>query len=335
MGKKDKKIDLPPSVKALKWDRAKWAKKNGLKYEGKHLSKADAKANKKRAKKEYPVAMIEGLNAAVEIISENPNDDQIEKIKNRIEGIIVRPKLMAKIADIYSKNPKDYKNLIFLPNIIMNTLLYYEKGVELSEDELAIAASLDREALTEFCEKILKKRRERYEGMGLSRTLAFHLACVIPTAKILGKPYWYKVLIGELYDMAETESVDVKDVLNAIAKIDKHPNITKDEIRRGFWGEFIFMRNSNRLKQLNDSQRNLHEELQQLCLKFLDKDAKVCKEILKRYVERRRKAEKNGNDGRRIFKFTDHANSNSPYTTLKEVVEKMIKKDPDVESLLS
>lgn len=332
---KDKKIDLPSSVKALKWSKKKWAKKNGLKYDGKKMSKADSKANKKRANKEYPVAMIEGLNAAVEIISENPKEEEIEEIKTRIEGIIVQSDLMAKIADIYAKHPKDYKNLIFLPNIIMNTLLYYEKGVDLTEEELVTAASLDRDALTEFCEKILKKRRKRYEEMGLTRTLAFRMACVIPTAKILGKPYWYKVLVRELYDMAETEHVSVKAVLNAVAKIDKHPNITKDEIKKGFWSEFIFMRNSNRLKQLNDTQRELHEELQQLCLKYLDKDPKLCKEILKRYVERRRKAEKNGNDGRRIFKFTDHANSNSPYRNIKEVVEKMIKKDEDVESLLS
>ena len=45
---------------------------------------------------------------------------------------------------------------------------------------------------------------------------------------------------------------------------------------------------------------------------------------MKAYIKRRKTAESYKNDTKRVIKFVDYANSNSPYTKLKAVLNELI-----------
>lgn len=332
---KKKKIKVPKSVAELRMSPKKFAKKHDIKLKGKHMSKRERKHNFKRLKREYSESAINGLNKAVKIIAENPDAKKIGKVKDGIDNIILNPDVMKRIAKIYKKHPDNYENLKFLPHMIMNTLLYY-KSDAISDEEKEIGKSLDAEALVEFCEKILKKEIKKYKKYGLDDDVAYQLASVIPTTRLFKNRLWYKKLIQEMYTMAETKDIDIDKIFIAILKVDKKKAMSKKEFLEGFFSEFILQKSSNKNAKWTDSQKELHEGLVERALVYLN-DLKKSKlrEILRRYIKRRKTAESYKNDGKRVIKFIDHANSNSPYTTIKAVVQDLVSDNSSNELYLS
>ena len=153
---KKKKISIPKSVSELKMSIKKFAKKNNIKL--KKVGKKEKKRNLKKLRSLYSKSTIIGLDKAVKIISENPQAEgkKIEKVKAAIEKVITNNTVMEDIAKLYKKDPDKYKNLIFLPHMIINTLLYYSQE-DLSEQDKAIGESLDKDSLIDFCRKVLKR----------------------------------------------------------------------------------------------------------------------------------------------------------------------------------
>lgn len=334
---KKRKIKIPKSVLDLRISPKKFAKKHNIKLKGKGMSKREKKHNKKRLDKEYSEFAINGLNKAVKIIAENPIESKkIDKVKEGIENIISSPDTMKKIIKLYKKNPGSYPHMLFLPNMIMNTILYYRQE-DLDDEEKEIGNRLDDKALTKFCEKILKKEIKRYHKMGISKNASFQLSTVIPTNKILkNNRQWYKRLIQQLYEIAKSEEVNVDDVLRAIIKLDKKKGIGKKEFLEGFFSEFILQKNSNKNHSFNDSQKDLHEALIDRTLVYLnDLKPRKLREIIKTYIKRRKTAESYKNDTKRVIKFIDHANGNSPYETIKKVVQDLIADNSSNELYLS
>ncbi len=333
---KKKKIKIPKSVLGLRMSIKKFAKKNNIHLKGKGMSKKEKKYAQKRLNKEYSEFAINGLNKAVKILAENPEHKKVEKVKEGVENIILNPEAMKRIAKIYKKNREAYPNLKFFPNMIMNTLVYYS-GDSITEEEKEMAKSLDKESLIEFCEKILKKEIKKYKKQGLPDEIAYQMATVIPTTKLFtSNRRWYKKLIMQMYDIAEQQAVDVDAIMQAITKIDKKKYITKKEFLKGFFSEFILQKNTNKNAKFNDTQQELHEGLVERTLVYLNniKKSKL-KEILKQYIKRRKHAEEYKNDTKRVIKFTDHANSNSPYENIKAVVSELIEDNSSNELYLS
>ena len=132
---KKKKISIPKSVSELKMSIKKFAKKNNIRL--KKVGKKEKKRNLKKLRSLYSKSAIIGLDKAVKIISENPQAEgkKIEKVKTAIEKVITNNTVMEDIAKLYKKDPDKYKNLIFLPHMIINTLLYYSQE-DLSEHSL-------------------------------------------------------------------------------------------------------------------------------------------------------------------------------------------------------
>jgi hypothetical protein len=331
-----KKIKIPKSVLNLKMSQKKFAKKNGIRLKGKGMSKKERKHNEKRLNKEYSEFAISGLNKAVKILADNPDNNKTEKVKAGVENIIINPEIMKRIAKIYRKNPEQYSNMKFLPDMIMNTLLYYSSD-GISEDEKKVGENLNKEALIEFCEKILKKEIKRYKKQGLPPEIAYQLATVIPTTKLFkNNRKWYKRLIIQMYDIAAEQSVDVDAVLKAVSKIDKKKSISKKNFLEGFFSEFILQKNTNKTAKYNDTQKELNDTLIDRTLVYLDaQKPRKTREILKQYIKRRKTAEEFKNDTKRVIKFVDHANSNSPYETIKKVVQDLIADNSSNELYLS
>ena len=335
MAKDKKKIKIPKSVLNLRMSQKKFAKKNNIRLKGKGMSKKEKKHNEKRLQSEYAEFAINGLNKAVKILAENPENKKTEKVKQGVENVILNPDVMKKIAKIYKKSPEQYQNMRFLPDMIMNTLVYYSSD-GISDEEKAIGEKLDKEGLVEFCEKILKSEIKRYEKQGLSPDVAYQLATVVPTSKLFKNRKWYKRLIAQLYDIAGQQSVDLDLILRAITKLDKKKGITKKDFLQGFFSEFILQKSSNKTAKFNDTQKELHDTLIDRTLVYLDaqKSSKL-REILKQYIKRRKTAEEFKNDAKRVIKFTDHANSNSPYENIKKVVSELIEENSSNELYLS
>jgi len=333
-----KKVKIPDSVKKLRYSLRKYAKKNDIKLKGKHIPKRERKKIKKRLMEDYSENAITGLNKAVKILTEHPECENNEKIKSGIENIILNPDVVREIAKLYKKHSDQYTNLIYLPNMILNTLSYYENDANLSEEEKKLKTSLDPECLVSFCEKILKKQIKRYMKLGLDSELAYHIATIIPSARLFKiNSQWYRKLIKELYDLAGNEKeVNVDEILHAICRIDKEEVISKKAMLREFYSEFILQKCTNKQAKFNQHQKELHEGLIENCLKYLD-DLKLGKlrDILRNYIKVRRKAEEFKNDSKRIIKFVDHANSNSPYLNIKKVVQDLIVENPTNEVYLS
>lgn len=335
MGKDKKKIKIPKSVKNLKMSMNKFAKENDIKLKGKHLGKKDKKRNQKRLLNEYSQFAIEGLNKGVKIIAENPENKKIEKVSKSIDNIISNPEVMEKIAKLYKKDKDAYPNLKYFPYMIMNTLMYYNSDA-ISSEEKEIASTLDNEALISFCENILKKEIKSYVNQGLPEDIAFTLASTIPTTKLFKNRKWYKTLINTMYDLAEKNEIDIDNVLKAVLKVDKKEKMKKRKFLQEFFSELLMMRSSNKNAKFTDTQKELHNGLIERTLIYLDglKD-KELKEILKGYIKRRKQAEKYNTDGKRIIKFTDHSNSNSPYDRIKRVVQELISDNANNETYLS
>lgn len=329
MGKKHEKSKLPRSVKALSQSRKDWAKKNGLDYK-------DDDDNKDLAKKEFIETFVEGLDRAMEIILDKPNSDLAKDVKREIEVALGRTKKIAAATKYYSEHRKKYQYIKYLPNVIVSTLKYVQSpSADLTAQEATLAKNLDEVVLHDFCKAILKKPCEHYEAIGLSNSAAMALASLVPSARILEKGYWYRALIATLYSMAETDHFEIDDVFEAITTVDKNKVLRKRDLKRKFWLEFILMKNSNRFKDLNESQKTLHEHLQIKALEYMDTLSEdELEAMLLKYIKRRRESESTNSDGRRIFRFVDHANSNSPYTKIKKVVEKIIKGKSEYEAYL-
>lgn len=334
---KKKKVKVPKSVLELRWSPKKFAKKNNIRVSGKGMSKGEKKRNKKRLRNEYSEHAITGLNRAVKIISENsPESKKMDKVKDAVDNIISNPEVMKRVAKIYAKHPKNYPNMKFLPHMIMNTILYYAQD-NLDGEDKEIADALDKEGLVKFCEKILKGEIRRYKKAGTSSDVAYQLATVVPTTKLLkNNRQWYKNLIQSLYFIAENDEVDLGVVLPAIQKIDKKKSMEKRDFYEGFYLEFIFTKSSNKKNLWNDSQKELHENLIDKTLEYLDGlKSRKCKDILKAYIKRRKTAESYKNDNTRVIKFVDYANSNSSFTNLKAVVQELISDNDQNEMYLS
>ncbi len=334
--KEKKKLKIPKSVLNLRMTPKKYAHKHNIRIKGKGISKRERKHNQKRLLKEYSDFAASGLNKAVKILAEHPSHKKAEKITAGVDNIITNPTVMKKIAKIYKKNPESYPNMIFLPNMIMNTLVHYASE-SLSEEEKKEAESLDSEALISFCEKILKKEIKRYKKFGLEDAAAYQMATTIPTTKLFKNRQWYKRLIQQMYDIAEKETVDIDMTLKAVMKIDKKNGISKKDFLEGFFSEFILTKASNsKTSKFSDSQKDLHDGLIERTLLYLDglKPRKT-KEILKKYIKRRQSAENYKNDTKRVIKFIDHANSNSPYTNIKSVINELISDNSAYEAYLS
>lgn len=337
MAKKNKKkIKIPKSVLDLRLSPKKFAKRHNIRLKGKGISKKERKHNVKRLQKEYSEHAINGLNKAVKILVENPDSKKIKKVEKGVDNIICNPGVMKKVAKIYRKSPDNYPNMVYLPNMIMNTLVYYNSD-NISDEEKEIGKELDTESLIEFCEKILKKEIKRYRNMGLEPEVAYQLATVIPTTKLFkNNRQWYKKLIQRMYEISEKTDVDIDTVLKAVSKIDKKKSIKKKDFLEGFFSEFILQKSSNKSAKFTDTQKELHEGLIERTLIYLDGlKARQLKEILKQYIKRRKTAESYKNDTKRVIKFTDHANSNSPYATIKKVVQELIDDNSNNELYLS
>jgi hypothetical protein len=226
--------------------------------------------------------------------------------------------------------------MIYLPNIIMNTLVYL-KSDNATEEDKKIAEIIDPEQLVSFCEKILKKQIKRYKNLGLSDEKAFQLATAVPTTKQFKvNRGWYRKLIVSMYDMASNEEVEVEQTIKSVLKVDKKKYIKKSDFKEGFYSTFILQKSSNNVKNFTDTQKELHEELIEKTLHYLDDiPKKKCREILKNYIKIRKKAESLKQDKKRVIKFIDHANSNSPYINIKTVVQDLVAADPNNELYLS
>lgn len=332
-----KKIKIPKSVLDLRMSPKKFAKKHGIRLKGKGMSKSEKKHSKKKLNREYSICAINGLNKAVKILAENgPEGKKIGKVKDGVDNIISNPNVMKRVAKLYRKNPDSYPNLIYLPHMIMNTIVYYHsEGI--SDEEKEIGKALDEEGLIEFCEKILRREIKRYKRKGLDDATAYQLATVIPTTKLFKNRQWYRKLINELYSIAETIPVDIDAVLKAVSSIDKKKKgISRKDFLEGFFSEFILQKVSNSNKKFTATQKELHEGLVDRALLYLDNlKSRKLREILKGYIKRRKQAENYKNDGKRVINFTDHANSNSPYTTIKAVVQDLIADNGSNEIYLS
>jgi hypothetical protein len=337
MSRKQKKIKIPKSVLDLRMSPNKFAKKNDIRIKGKGLRKSEKKRNLKRLKIAYSEAALSGLNKAVKILVEVPKENKkTDKIKDGVDNIIVRAPIMKKIAKLYNKDPKNYQNMKFLPGMIMNTIEFYSQE-GLSDSDKEKANSMNVEELVLFCSKILKKVIKRYKRYGFSDDAAYKLATVVPTAKNLkDNRALFKRLITALYDIAEKESIDISSVFDAILKIDKKKVITRRDLEAGFYSEFILSKSSNKNHGFNDTQKELRETLIERCLEYLNNiKGRQCRDILRTYIKRRKTAESYKNDTRRIIKFIDHANSNSPYINLKAVIQDLVSDNSSNELYLS
>ena len=335
---KSKKIKMPKSVLELRLSQKKFAKKHNIKLKGKGVSKRDKKHNRKRLRDEYSEHAINGLNKAVKILAEHPEEGKkIVKVKDGVDNIITNPAVMDRIAKLYKKHPDNYPNLIFLPKMIMNTLEYLSSDT-LSDEEKELAKDVDVEGMVKFCERILKKPIKRYRNLGIDKSMAYQLATVVPTAKLFTKNGrdWYKKLIQQMYVIAGEQEVDVDQVLKAVIKVDKKKQVEKKEFLEGFYSEFILQKASNKNHSFNDTQKDLHESLIEHTLEYLNGlKPRRLRDILRTYIKRRKTAESYKNDGKRVIKFTDHANSNSPYTTIKSVVQELVSDNSNNELYLS
>ena len=332
-----KNIKIPKSVLDLRLSPKKFAKKHGIKLKGKGLSKGEKKRNKKRFIETRSEKSIGGLDKAVKLLSLVDQDSKkFLKVKDAVETTILDAKLMKRIAKLYSKDPDRYPNMMFLPRIIMMTLVYYQSE-DISDEEKEIGNNLNVSDLVEFCQKILKKEIKRYKKSGISAGMAFQLASIVPTTKIFKQNrVWYQRLIQSLYQIAEKDQVDLKTILPAIQKIDKKGSIDKKDFYEGFFSGFIWTRASNKNHSFNDTQKELHEDLIEQSLDYLNSiKSRRLKEILKSYIKGRKKAEENKTDGKRVIKFIDHANSNSSYTNIKAVVQELISDNSSNELYLS
>lgn len=337
MAKSKKKIKIPKSVLDLKLSPKKFAKKHNIRIKGKGMSKRERKHSKKRLVKEYSEFAANGLNKAVKILAENNSDSKkIVKVKNGVDNIISNPDVMSRVAKLYKKHPDSYSNMMYLPYMIMNTLVYYQSE-NISDKEKDIGKNLDVEGLTDFCEKILKNQIKRYKKMGVGSDVAFQLAAIIPTTKLFkNNRQWYKILIQQLYDIAGHTEVDIDSVLKAVSKIDKNKSISKKDFLEGFFSEFIMTKASNKQAKFNDSQKELHEGLVERTLVYLDNlKSRKLRDVLKMYIKRRKTAESYKNDTKRVIKFIDHANSNSSYTNIKKVVQELVSDNSTNELYLS
>lgn len=334
---KKKKLEIPDSVKELRYSYKKFAKKHGIRIKGKGMSKKERKRQMKKLHAEYCRCAVKGLNKAVKIMAEHPDAKNIDKVREGVENIIKNAAVMKKVAKYYRKDKEAYPNMIFLPNMIMNTILYYSRE-DMSEEDKAIAETLNKDALIEFCEKILKKETKRYQKFGLPEPMAYQLATVIPTGKLFKKQRgrtWYRRLIETMFNIAEVQEVNPDQILMAVYKIDKKDRLDKDEFLQGFFSEFIMQRASNKVAKYTETQKELYDGLIDRTLMYLNGlKKKKLRVILKNYIERRKSAEEYKNDTKRIIKFTDHANSNSPYETIKAVVHDLIESNSSNELYL-
>lgn len=339
MAKKDKKIKIPKSVEELGMSPKKFAKKHNIRIKGKGLSKGEKKRAKKKLNQERAEAAISGLDKAVKILSEHKEDNKkVLKVRNRVGEVITDPPIMKRVAKLYKKNPDQYRNMMFLPHMILTTIAYHNsEGI--SDEEKEVGKTLDVDGLLTFCEKILKDQTKRYRKLGINDSqTAFHMASTMPTSKVLkgNSRQWYNRLIQSLYQMAETTEVDLNLILPAVRAIDKKKAVSKEEFYQGFYSAFIWMKSSNKNHSFNDKQKDLHEALIERALEYLDgQKARKTKEILKGYIKQRKTAESHKNDNKRVIKFIDHANSNSAYTNLKSVIQELISDNSSNEAYLS
>ena len=336
MGKDKKDIQIPKCVKVLKLSKKKFAKKNDFNLD-KKMKKKEKERKLKKLTLEYSEEVIKGLDKGVKILSEVSDDSKkVNKIKEWIVNKITDASTMDMVVELYKKHPELYPNLIYLPHMIVSTINYYRQD-DLTEEEKEFGKRIESEDLIEFCEKILKKIIKRYKKFDLDETTAFNIATVIPSTKLLaGSRKWFKNLLTTLHIIAEQQVPDLKAIFKAILKLDGKKYINKKLFYELLYQEFILKRLTNKKYSSTETQKEFYEKMVDMTLEYLNglKVGKI-KNILKHYIKSRKKSEEFKADSKRIIKFVDHANSNSPYQNIKAAVQELINDDKDNEQYLS
>jgi len=235
---------------------------------------------------------------------------------------------MDRVIKLYNKNPDAYPHMVYLPAMIMNTIRYYSQD-SLRDDEKEVSKAMDIEKLTTFCQKILKKNVKRYRNLGIDKVQAYVLATAIPSTRhFKDNREWYRRTINTLYELSQDTIINIEECLSAIRKVDKKNKIGKKEFEENFYREFILQRKSNKMQSMTDSQKSTLEDLTMRCLDYMEAlKPKKLRAMLRGYINNRKHAEKYKTDGKRVIKFVDYANNNSPYSNIKSVVQDLIDAD--------
>ena len=318
----------------------KFAKKNDIPYnlKGKDFSKKEKKKAAKEFNKEYASAQLDSLDKAVKILVQcgMQENKKIDKIKESVDDVIRNPSLMNDIIDIYKKDPKQHKWILYLPSMMVATIVYYQ-GKDLTDAEKKEAETVDVDMLMKFSEKILKKPIRKYIKHGLSTSAAFQMACAVPSLNVFtGRTvFFHRKFINTLFEIAKEEVVDIPTYFQAMFAMDKSEKFKKKEFLDEFCLQYLLRKQTNKSAKFTDNQKELQENLNTWALNHLNLIAKErSRSIIKNYIKARKRAEENKIDGTRVISLINHSNANSEYTRLRDVLLDLIKSNSQNELYL-
>ena len=314
---KKKKIHINPDVKDFaNLTLKKYKKKNEEYYE-----------SKKELKSSYNMFLIDLLPAAIEFVVKYGyiDDQEVQDTKIQIYAKLNDPDFIKVIKKEIKKGNK-IENIKLLPIIIKEILIEANKAnADILKND-PNAKTYDMSDLMELSNMILKKKIKKLTKIGVSEAIAFDILSIIPTDDALKASQFYRIrsFYETLYEHAKGAAIPFADVVDCIfTDIYKTPLIV-----------FALLERKEKFSKLTDAQKALYLDISSWCFNTMEKDLdkNECEQVIKLYVNGRRRDESQGKDGNRRYQLSSL--SSEDYPKINKVITKMTTENESIKKYL-
>lgn len=306
---KKKGFEVPKAVEKM----AKLASKEDFKKKMKKKG-----FSKKEIKAEYYDIVIENFPAVVESYVKYGHISEMQEYKENVYTVLSDPHFLKLVEEMIEE--KDWiKNLELFPIIIYEILNRAQKQYEIDKKEHPeTAAPYDVSDLLKISRLILKKKIKKLKNAGISDSLAFDMLSVIPDEAVMeySQVYRIRMLFTILYEHAKTEEIPFDKIMKKF--------LGKEYYRLVI--SFAMLERKEKYAQFNDGQKAFFNQVSEWVFNTLeDMDKDSIFEIIKTYVNARKKDDAQGKDGVRRFYLSSLPESD--YEKINAAMKKLIAMD--------
>lgn len=309
--KKSPEFKVPEDIKKLaKLDFKKFKKKNKGVFD-----------SKKELKHAYYESMIDYVPEAIKCLVRFGHIPDMKEYKNSVYEKFADPSFVKMITKSVEKDDR-IDNIDLFPIIIYDIISQANRQYELDKKENPeTAAPFDLADLVELSKVIIKKKLKKLTKNGVPEALAFDVLSIIPCAVVLkfSRGYHVRKLFGVLYEHAKTETIPFEKIVKGVFNEDDYPLVIS----------FAMLERRDKYTQFNDSQKAFFNAVSEWSFNTLeDMDKDTIYNVLKTYIEARKKDDGAGKDGQRRFYLSSLPEDSFPKIT--KTMQKIVGNDDSI-----
>lgn len=303
-----KGFEVPEKVKKL-------AKLNPKKFKKKNKDLYDSKKELKRA---YYDTMLDFVPACIEAYVRYGHISEMQEFKEMVYQKF-SDRYFIKMVKKIIEDGDTIDNIELFPIIVYEIIGEAQKQYEMEKKEHPETASpYDVSDLIELSQLILKKKLKKMKKNDIPESLAFDILSVIPDESVMkySQAYRIRMLFTVLYEHAKTEEIPFDKIMKVLLDEEYYPMVIS----------FAMLERKEKYAQFNDGQKAFFNQVSEWVFNTLeDMDKDTIYNVIKTYVNARKKDDSQGKDAVRRFYLSSLPESD--YPKINKAMQKMLSVD--------